>query len=392
MKVFSNRHLLVCYYSFSEIRRHSKHGKIIYLLRQCYNAFLRKMYFDGDCKDFTFFISYDRKDHFEVLDQVYNQCNNGKSMIWLKWKSSFNIYNIGCFFKYIYKVFSLRSIENEFGIKEKLSLIDQVTLYFYLLQTVDVVRAIKRIKNLESMDCFTVLGDVWPPESILVEFFNDLSITTVSCQHGIFRPNVREHNVDVLNMLGVPSKIRLAWGDVHNNIFEKYSPSVKNIICGNPLLEPNTCEVIPKTIGVATDYHLFKDYNAKMLQIVQQFAENNGYSVKWRKHPNDSVENYTFNNSIIKLDSNLDDCEFIVAHTTTMFFSYLARGIKAIRYKSDVPFFDLDESIQFSNQKEFDDIVRDMDSIDFSQISKPFIECIGEESKKKYTSFFNSVI
>lgn len=385
---FDRREILLDYYNLKNLQQSGKAT----IPRLINNLFFKKNQITGDNKEIIWMISYKRKDYLRFFQSIEGQIAHPSSEINISRVRCINFTAIFSFFFHLYEFPKLHKIDLSIGGENKyiLSFREQVMIYLYNLQFYDIVRAMKRHGN-EGVKAFVSLCDTWISEHAIVKYLNKKGITTITCQHAVYRPDVNESCIDILNLIDVPSKIRLAWGDVHNNIFEKYSPSVKNIICGNPLLEPNTCEVIPKTIGVATDYRLFKDYNAKMLQIVQQFAEGNGYTVKWRKHPNDSVENYAFNNRIIKLDSNLDDCEFIVAHTTTMFFSYLARGIKAIRYKSDVQFFDLEKSIQFSNQQEFDEIARDIDSIDFSRISKHYIECIGEESKAKYHEFFLSL-
>lgn len=386
---FDRRDILLNYYNLKNLQ---KSGKAI-IPRLIYNLFFKKNQITGDNNEIIWMITLKRNDYLQLFQRILGQIAHSSSEINISQVRCINFTAFFSFFYHLYQFPKLHKIDLSIGGENKytFSFREQVMLYLYNLQFYDIVRAIKR-HGTEGVKAFVSLCDTWIPENAIVKYLNSKGITTITCQHGVYRPDVTESCIDILNQIDVPSKIRLAWGDVHNNIFEKYSPGVKNIICGNPLLEPNTSVITPKTIGVATDYPLFKEYNAKLLKIVQRFAEENSYTVKWRKHPNDSVENYTFNKSIIKLDSNLDDCEFIVAHTSTMFFSYLARGIKAIRYKSDVPFFDLDNSIQFSNQQEFDEIARDIDSIDFSLISKHYIECIGEESKKKYTSFFNSVI
>ena len=56
----------------------------------------------------------------------------------------------------------------------------------------------------------------------IVKYLNKKGITTITCQHAVYRPDVTESCIDILNLIDVPSKIRLAWGDVHNTIFEKY--------------------------------------------------------------------------------------------------------------------------------------------------------------------------
>lgn len=385
---FDRRDILLNYYNLKNLQ---KSGKAI-IPRLINNLFFKKNQITGDNNEIIWMITLKRNDYLQLFQRILGQIAYSSSEINISQIRCINFTAFISFFFHLYEFPKLRKIDLSIEGENKytLSFKEQVMLYLYNLQFYDIVRAMKR-HGTEGVNAFVSLCDTWNPENAIVKYLNKKGITTITCQHAVYRPDVTESCIDILNLIDVPSKIRLAWGDVHNTIFEKYSPGVKNILCGNPLIEANTSEIIQKTIGVATDYQLFKEYNAKLLKIVQRFAEENSYTVKWRKHPNDSVENYTFNKSIIKLDSNLDDCEFIVAHTTTMFFSYLARGIKAIRYKSDVPFFDLDESIQFSNQKEFDDIVRDIDNIDFSQISKSFIECIGEESKAKYNGFFSTL-
>ena len=126
------------------------------------------------------------------------------------------------------------------------------------------------------------------------------------------------------------------------------------------------------------------EYNQKMIDIVESYARNTSKKVRLRIHPADKKENYRVDGKICEFSSNLDDSFFIVAHTTTMIFTYLLSGKKVLKFKSDIPFFPVDKNMVFDTLDDLTKCVNYFYNFDCSKMAKNEISYIGEESAFKY--------
>lgn len=229
-----------------------------------------------------------------------------------------------------------------------------------------------------------VLTDVWPYENVFIRTAKANGIKTVTLQHGIYVPDVSSDKVDVLNFWNIPSDYVLTWGHSSSTLFQKYSPKSKTIICGNPMLKEIESDESSHTIGIAFDIPAYQKYNQNMINIVEAYAQKNNYQIRIRTHPTDSVTNYTINCKTSTFNRDLDNCEVVVAHTTSMLFSYLAQGKKGFRYKSNVTYYELADEVQFSDIQSFLKCMSNRTTIDFKSIAATHIKYIDTSSLGQY--------
>ena len=126
------------------------------------------------------------------------------------------------------------------------------------------------------------------------------------------------------------------------------------------------------------------EYNQKMIDVVESYARNTSRKVRLRIHPADKKENYRVDGKICEFSSDLDDAFFIVAHTTTMIFTYLLSGKKVLKFMSNIPFFPVDKNMVFSTLDDLTKCANHFDNFDGSKMAKNEISYIGEESAFKY--------
>ena len=126
-----------------------------------------------------------------------------------------------------------------------------------------------------------------------------------------------------------------------------------------------------------------------MLEIAYKIAKKNSMKVFVKIHPLDRSENYKFDKGITCLSSKIEKCDFIIAHTTSMIYQYLALGYKVFKLKSKIPSNNISHEIQFETYQELEDALRK--EFDFVGESHRHIEVIGDDSKKRYSAFFSTL-
>ena len=74
-----------------------------------------------------------------------------------------------------------------------------------------------------------------------------------------------------------------------------------------------------------------------------------------------------------------------------MLITYMAQNRYVLRYKGDLPYFDIDDRICFTDEESLEQAMEMSEGFDYLAESRKFMECIGEESKAKYRTFFDSI-
>lgn len=207
---------------------------------------------------------------------------------------------------------------------------------------------------------------------------------SVTCQHALFIPGIGNSTYDILNMWMVKAKTALLWGQYTEEQYRNFNPNLKCEICGNPTITEKKYHENVAIIGIAMDLPRMHEYNQKMIDVVESYARNTSRKVRLRIHPADKKENYRVDGKICEFSSDLDDAFFIVAHTTTMIFTYLLSGKKVLKFMSNIPFFPVDKNMVFSTLDDLTKCVNHFDNFDGSKMAKNEISYIGEESAFKY--------
>lgn len=327
--------------------------------------------------EFVFFTSTFRKDHLKFFHDIYNICEYDKELP--MYDLEYNI-NTKIVPNIVYCCSQMAKTETE------MSLIDKMIIVMKASRLLSIFNKFKPIKCKHLI----VYSEAQPIEDILVQYCKSQFINTISLQHGLFVDYQNSPNINMLNYHDVKTDLVLVWGETSKELFEKYNPKLKIEICGKPLaLNGMEVQKKPNIIGVVFDQPMFREYNKKMLQISYEIAARNNMKVVLRMHPADDSKYYELDKSQTEYNSSVYDSSYILAHTTTMIYEYLALGYKVFKFRSDVPANEIDEAIIFGSAEELANKL-DM-NFDFYKESLRHIGYVGDESKMKYKEFFDKL-
>ncbi|OIJ21722.1 hypothetical protein BKP45_03210 [Anaerobacillus alkalidiazotrophicus] len=329
--------------------------------------------------DFLFVKSQDRKDYNWLYEKIYSQCSYKKYDFSLK-----RSYGINFFFLKN----SVSNLELLYIFVKKSSLSEGLFIYFKAISYLEILNILDNVNYKHLI----VFSDVQPVENLMVQYSNLRGINTVTMQHGLYIDYNNFPNINMLNYIDVSSKYLLAWGETTEKLFNKYNPSIKVEICGKPLekKQKKSNSNIHETIGVVFDIPLFKEFNKKLLLAAYEIAKKRKMKVIVKLHPQDSIENYTFDNTLMNNSNSLEDSSYILAHTTSMIYELLVLGQRVYKLRSGIPANTLNDDLIFSTVEELEDKI----SNDFNFVSeaKKHIKYIGEESNDRYRKFFEKLI
>lgn len=347
---------------------------------------LKKYNYIGTPQRVTYYVSLERQDYQNFMDsameKVPKKCKLQKQV-----HIGINLRNLAVLLlrKDVFaqtKLITLPQIDEEETIV-KPHFWERIIIFFNLITGMGIYDSFSKL-DFSQTKKIVVLGDVWQEESMLLQCTNDKGITSVTCQHALFIPGIDNLTYDILNMWRVKAKEALLWGRYTEEQYKNFNPSLKCKICGNPTIIEKKCHENTDIIGIAMDLPRMHEYNQKMIDVVENYAKNNLKKVRIRIHPADKKENYRVDGRICEFSSDLDSTFFIVAHTTTMIFTYLLSGKKVLKFKSDVLFFPIDERMSFDKLEGLTKCVEHFENFDGSRMAKNEISYIGEESAFKY--------
>jgi hypothetical protein len=327
--------------------------------------------------DFLFLKTIDRFDHNILFDSIYRECSYRKEKLEIHKNIRINFYYFLHVYIYLDKcLFLIR----EYGV------LNGIYLYIKLVSYFQFFNNIKEIKFLNLI----VFSDIFPIECILVQYSNYKKYTTVTLQHGIYIDYKNMPNINMINYLYSSSKYLLAWGESTKKLFNLYNKDIIVKICGKPINLNN--RVISKNehlIGVVFDQPMFKEFNLKILKIAYEIAFKKKMKVIIRLHPSDDSKNYEFKSDLTEFKIGIEEAWFILAHTSSMIYEYLALGYSVFKFISHVPFNEIHEFLTFKNTE---DILNKINvSFDFYNESLFYIKHVGEESINKYKNFFDEI-
>lgn len=392
---YDNREVLLHY---SRIISKKQPG-IISFIKAFGKAFLSEYRISGDPHKFVFFNRINRKDHKELFNKVFDTCPFDKGFISWEIKIGFNMRFLVLWLSKIHHIHELDDIEIpndsckfelEYGKYIEMDLWTKVIVYTKLINDLNIKRAIYEF-NWSNVVALVNLFDTDDVEHLMTTFANDKNIVTVSATHGIFYDFFDHRLFYTFNAWRDPSHFILAWGQSTVDLYRKYSPRCESIICGNPIIRAEKYSENSAIIGVALDVPRLRQYNLRLIHIVEEFARRFDKKVFIRIHPTDNESNYKLDSCVSEFNRNIDQASIIVAHTTVMVFSYLAMGKKVIRFRSDYPFYNLPDEICFSNYNEFEKRVVNIRSVKFDDISEYYIKFIGDDAVKKYRDAFIAI-
>lgn len=271
-----------------------------------------------------------------------------------------------------------------FQIKKQATWSLTITLYFHL-----VVLAIEMEKIAKlNFKHLVVFADMQRIDNFLVQYFKSRK-TTITLQHGLYVDYTKNPNLNVVNYKNVVSDYFLAWGEETKTLIKKYHPKCEVVLCGNPTDYHQVLATRASFLTVLMDQKLFHEYNQQMLTIAFEYAKTTGVKVNIRTHPKDDINAYTINKDDVVTGVDYLQSAFAIGHTSTMIYEMMAMGMPTYKFKSDVPSNLINERLIFETAQELHEIssIR----IDFIKESNYYLAYLGEESKKQYTHFFDSI-
>ena len=357
--------------------------------KELFGPFFTRFALTGRLNGILAFNSMKRDDYEEFFLKVINTCSYA-NQVGIKKRRCLRVDALYAYIKYFIKSFDFAEVVrtettdtnyNQSFINRILTISDMVSNYCM-------------VKDLSNHDFKSVKGclvfcDTLPSEAALVEACNKNNLISITCQHGIYIPSKKIENVHQLNYRYVPSMYALVWGVGTQKLIKKYNPNCKCVICGNPTIEPGSEEYRSDFIAVVGDIPAYKKYNQKMIATAEQYAKCNGLKVVIRLHPTDSPDDYKIDKTISSYGKNIDCAVFLLAHTSTMIFTYLSKGKRVFRLKSDIPYGLANTMISFTSLEELK--YKLGCEIDFANIAKEQIEFCGSKSIERYTSFFETL-
>ncbi len=344
--------------------------------------------------DFLFFSSVNRKDHKETFNLIFKECRYSKSQIVIKENKCFNLsylFEMIKHFNLFFKTGHIPIPTKTDGATYDLSVNERLNIFVSLIRYIELSNTLS-IMDMDGVKAVVVLADALPKENVLVYVANQLDIKTITAQHALFRPGIiNDDMIDILNLWNIPSGYVMTFGKETNALIRKYNSHKNCYICGNIKSERKEYLIMHEYIGIAMDIPYYKDFNQKMIEIVQKYAKKNQKHILIRKHPLDDERNYIIDSSVAKFGNDLDSVEVIVAHTTSMYFTYIVSGKQVFRYSSDILYYELPKDIEFVDYEDFERKYDKIRNYDFKNIIKKQILYIGDESRKQYKLFFNKI-
>ena len=359
------------------------------LMRKMISSFLGIRSLEGNIEDFTFFYSSKRSDQNKLFDKIYDSCPFEKSRLKLKKINCINFRIIFDFFTNYNFIQKIQGVMNKYYEEVNTTYSEKLYIYFdYLLQK-DFLRNIKKI-DMKKMNHFVVLADALLYEQTAVSYFKEKGINTITAQHAIFFDSDNFEFVQKLNYFHAPSNYVLTWGNNTNKLFEKMSPNIKIIICGNPITEFKEVQM-KNYIAVTGDSIQFIEQNKEMIKLAEEYAKMLSLKVYIRLHPADNENNYIIDRSVTFFNSDIDEAIFIISHASSMLCRYIVEGRRVLRYKSDIRLDFVSSELEFSNLEELQFLTKHLDTIDFLKLGKQNIAYCGDESVERYREAFKII-
>ncbi len=234
-----------------------------------------------------------------------------------------------------------------------------------------------------------VLYDSFPIDNFVVQLFRSYGVKTATLQHGVF--DIRGKQIWADNSI---ADFFLTWNDFTRKVaIDAGIEESRLVICGNfkCVGRAKIQRKENRIIGVILDdtAGVFADENPKMIKIVDEFCDCNGYKYILRFHPlrDTKMYNNLINSSIgdvcspgISLEEFLSDVEFCVVSSSTVlceiesyglpFFHYVHHSYNIYNGYTNYNFQTLDEL-----QKLYDNNYHDIKSLKSSQYHyKEFFE------------------
>lgn len=327
---------------------------------------------DSQVVDFLFFRSLVRDDYKLFFHDVISTLDDSSYLIIEDYSQlSDNISEEAIYYlNYLQKIKPLIDVDSE---------LDRECLYIRLCKYFIILSRVLTVKS----KCVVFFADMQPVEHLIALFMRDKGVKTATLQHGLYVDYGQIDTVNVINYKHHPSEYFLAWGQCTADLINSYHNSSKQIVCGKPRISIETKDINEGDyITVILDQVLFDKQNIQLLEIAEKFSLIKNKRLNIRFHPSKIAKKYEWLPDEYLSDCSLESSEFILGHTTSMIHECLVAGIKAYRYKTQVPAIRLSTNLEFESLEQLVEIHERKKSIQFD--TSYYISCFGQESRDQY--------
>lgn len=348
-----------------------------------------------ECKeqyDFLFVKSLERESYTGFWETVVNCCKTSKCQLNYTWSNATYLdgslrqsakKKVGIIKSVILVIYNIRYF---FEINERIkNYKESLSAYFRFLILVSEVNSILEIKFKK----LVVFADMQRLDNLLVQVCNKKNIETATLQHGLYVDYSDIDNLNKVNYKNVVSKYFLAWGDETKELIEKYNKDCIVVVCGNPLMTGDKYSDEREYVTVILDQVYFREYNQKLLNIIEEYCSKHNLKINIKVHPTDSINVYNIRARNFVINQSVTNSIFAVGHTSTLMFEMMSLGIRVFKLKTDLPANKMNSDVMFSTIEELEEKINS--DIDFKELSKFYMKFSGEQSLNNYKDFFNNM-
>ncbi|WP_269520969.1 hypothetical protein [Alteromonas sp. BMJM2] len=251
------------------------------------------------------------------------------------------------------------------------------------------------LDNLRAINfkVLVVFADMQPVDNLLVQYFRNRDVKTVTLQHGLYVEYKDYDTVNIVNYEQQCAQYFLAWGECTGKLIKDYHPETQVVLCGKPELSIaksyETSELESNYVLVVLDQPIFDEQNFEMIDIALNYGRLKGFDVKVRFHPQNDRSKYLCKFPGLVEGSDLGSSRLIIGHTSTLLFEAIVMGMNVMRFKTDIPCLPTPDELQFSNLDELK--VNATGKSVSNEVSNYYIAKTKSASFEKYKKFFDSL-
>ncbi len=268
---------------------------------------------------------------------------------------------------------------------------DNIFMKLFIMFNIIQVVSIKKSIKTYNINVLTTHADMQPIENYLIQYFKSKNKKTVTLQHGLYIDYSKNININEVNYKNVVSEFFLAWGNETKELIMQYHPNCNIILCGNPTITINSMKRSKKEFGIVFDQELLKKYNKEILQIGQQLAKDLNMKIILRLHPKNNIDDYRIDNNLI-IDKNIEEAMFVIGHTTTMLYTLMKSGMPVFKFNTEIATNKIENSFLFSSLTEIKNKILNIESTNYVNEGKYYLEYIGDDSLVCYKTFYEELI
>jgi len=271
--------------------------------------------------------------------------------------------------------------------------IRKACLFIYLCSCLYILKALQKFK----FKVFLTFSDMQPVENLIVQYFKNKGVKTVTLQHGLY---IDYSEIDTVNKVNYENQVAeyfLAWGECTGSLIKRYKPMTKVRVCGKPRIHMANNHSVNKEfkrdkkfIYVILDQNIYKDQNIQLLDIATKYAQVKSYDIVVKFHPQNIKSEYYALFKQISEEGCLTKASIIIGHTSSLVYECLVQGFKVFVFDTNAPNLPSDESIKFKSYEDL--LILDGDSLHHNNYGEFYISDTGSSSRLKYKKFFKELL